>query len=196
MKRLLALLLITLGLSFTLAAQQPTKRRPKRPPTKPPATQTNASNPARVDWVKFTSEVGRFSVLMPGTPKDKTEIVESDQGPPYTSHMLVWRDPKNVFVIGWADYHPSFTFDRQAEMELNRDNFLSGMKARLLDSRPLIIDGYKAIEFTAETIDQIFKSRIYIVGRRPYQIVIGSPRGKDDSVNVDRFFNSFKVSVN
>ena len=33
-----------------------------------------------------------------------------------------------------------------------------------------------------------------MVGRRPYQIVIGSPKGQDDSANVKRFFNSFKVS--
>jgi hypothetical protein len=58
-----------------------------------------------------------------------------------------------------------------------------------------MIDGYSAIEFTAETGDRIFKSRVYMVGRRPYQIAIGSPRGQDDSVNVNRFFNSFKVSL-
>ncbi len=34
-----------------------------------------------------------------------------------------------------------------------------------------------------------------MVGRRPYQIVIGSPKGMDDSANVNRFFNSFKVSL-
>jgi hypothetical protein len=35
-----------------------------------------------------------------------------------------------------------------------------------------------------------------MVGRRPYQLVIGSPKGSDDSVIINRFFNSFKVTVN
>jgi len=44
-----------------------------------------------------------------------------------------------------------------------------------------------------ETEDRIFKSRVYMVGRRPYQIVVGSPKGMDDAAIVNRFFNSFKV---
>jgi len=34
---------------------------------------------------------------------------------------------------------------------------------------------------------------VFLVGRRPYQIVIGSPKGMDDTTLVERFFNSFKV---
>ena len=84
--------------------------------------------------------------------------------------------------------------DRHAELEANRDNFVKGINATLVSSRRTNIDGYSALEFTAETADRIFKSRVYLVGRRPYQIVIGSPKGLDDSANVNRFFNSFKVN--
>jgi hypothetical protein len=104
------------------------------------------------------------------------------------------RDTTSVYLIGWVDYDPSFNFNRQAELEANRDNFVKGINAKLITTRPTMIDGYSAIEFTAETDDRVFKSRVYMVGRRPYQIVIGSPKGQDDSVNVNRFFNSFKVS--
>lgn len=145
-------------------------------------------------WVNFTSEEGRFSVLMPETPTDKTETEDSAHGP-FTTHLFIVRDTTSVYLIGWVDYDPSFNFNRQAELEANRDNFVKGVKARLLSTRPTIIDGYSAIEFTAETDDRIFKSRVYMVGRRPYQIVIGSPKGQDDSVNVNRFFKSFKVSL-
>jgi hypothetical protein len=64
-----------------------------------------------------------------------------------------------------------------------------------LTTRPTVIDGYSALEFTAETADRTFKSRVLMVGRRPYQIVIGSPKGMDDSAIVSRFFNSFKVRL-
>ena len=57
------------------------------------------------------------------------------------------------------------------------------------------IDGYQVIEFTADTTDRTFKSRVYMVGRRPYQIVIGYPKGTDEEAPVGRFFNSFKVSL-
>jgi hypothetical protein len=190
MKKFLLLLTMTLALSLSIGAQEHTRR----PPTTPPGSTTP---PARVDnggWVSFTSDDGHFSVLMPETPTDKTETVDSAHGP-YTTHLFIVRDTTSVYLIGWVDYDASFNFNRQAELEANRDNFVKGINARLLSTRPTIIDGYSAIEFTAETDDRVFKSRVYMVGRRPYQIVIGSPKGQDDSVSVNRFFNSFKVSL-
>jgi len=192
--KFLAVLLITLAFGFSLNAQEHSKRPPQRAPRTTPSP-TPATAEAGAAWTRFTSEAGRFSVLIPGTPQDKAETEQSEHGP-YTTHLLMLKDTKNVFLIGWVDYPPTFNFNRQAEMEMNRDNFVKGVEATLLDTRPLTIDGYKAIEFTAETADKIFKSRVYMVGRRPYQIVIGSLKGEDDSVNVNRFFNSFKVSLN
>jgi hypothetical protein len=146
-------------------------------------------------WVKFISDEGHFSVMMPDTPSEKKETTESSHGP-YTTHLFVVKDTTSVFLIGWVDYDPSFNFNRQAELEANRDNFVKGISATLLSTRATVINGYSAIEFTAEAGDRVFKSRVFMVGRRPYQIVIGSPKGTDDTAEVNRFFNSFKVSVN
>jgi hypothetical protein len=145
-------------------------------------------------WVKFNSDEGRFSVLMPEIPTDKTETTESAHGP-YTTHLFIVRDDISVYLIGWVDYDPSFNFNRQAELEANRDNFVKGINAKLITTHATVVDGYSALEFVAETEDRIFKSRVYMVGRRPYQIVIGSPKGEDDTVKVNRFFSSFKVRL-
>jgi len=190
MKRFLATAIITLTLSLSVAAQEHTKRPPSSPSsTPPPANVTDASG-----WVQFISDTGRFSVLMPETPIDKTETVQSEHGP-YTTHLFIVRDTTSVYLIGWVDYDPDFNFNRQSEMEANRDNFVKGINAKLLSTRALTIDGYPALEFTAETADRTFTSRVYMVGRRPYQIVIGSPKGRDDSVNLNRFFKSFKIDL-
>jgi hypothetical protein len=192
MRRFLTIAIITLGLSLSLSAQEHTKRPPASTPSSTPAP-TNVIDSS--GWVKFTSEEGHFSVMMPETPTDKTETVQSEHGP-YTTHLFIVRDTTSVYLIGWVDYHPEWNFNRQQEMEANRDNFVKGINAKLLNTRSTIIDGYSALEFTAETGDRIFKSRVYMVGRRPYQIVIGSPKGQDDSVITNKFFNSFKISVN
>jgi hypothetical protein len=190
MKRFLATAIITLGLSFSLAAQEHTSRPPSTPSNTP--APANTSDPS--GWVKFTSDEGHFSVLMPEIPQDKQETSDSQHGP-YTTHLFVVRDTTSVYLIGWVDYAPSFNFNRQAELEANRDNFVKGINAKLVSTRPTVVDGYSAIEFSAETDDRIFKSRVYMVGRRPYQIVIGSPKGFDDTASVNRFFNSFKVRL-
>jgi len=191
MKRFLAVSLVMLGLSFTVVAQEHSSRPPSTPTNTPaPAPSTPADSSA---WVHFNSEDGRFSVMMPQIPTDKTETEQSQHGP-YTTHLFIVKDTTSVYLIGWVDYDPSFNFNRQAELEANRDNFVKGINAKLVTTRPTVIDGYSAIEFTAETEDRVFKSRVFMVGRRPYQIVIGSPKGMDDSANVNRFFNSFKVA--
>ncbi len=189
MKRFLAIFLTTLGLSLSVNAQEHSRRPPTTPATRP----TPAPTPVDAGgWAHFNSATGRFSVLMPEVPEEKIETTPSDHGP-YTTHLFIVRDDKNVYLIGWVDYDPSFNFNRQAELEANRDNFVKGVKATLTSTRALNIDTYQVIEFTADTADRTFKSRVYMVGRRPYQIVIGYPKGEEDIALTSRFFNSFKV---
>jgi hypothetical protein len=194
MKSFLIVLSITLGLTSSLSAQEHSSRPPKLPPG--PSTPSNAPNVNNGGWTMFRSDEGRFSVLMPGVPEDpEVKTTPSEHGP-YTTHMIILKNPPNIFLVGWVDYDPSFNFNRQAEIEMNRDNFVKGLNATLLTSRHLTIDGYAALEFTAEVGDRFFTSRVYMVGRRPYQIVVGSQKGVDISTTVSRFFNSFKVSRN
>lgn len=185
MKRFLAISVILLGLSYSLSAQE----HSRRPPTPPSSPETNDG------WVQFTSEPGRFTVRMPDTPTEKSETVPSEHGP-YTTHLFIVRDQQNVYLIGWVDYDPNFNFNRQSELEANRDNFVKGISATLIETRSLTIDGYPALEFTADTVDRTFKSRVYMVGRRPYQIVIGFPKGENEAQAINKFFNSFKVRPN
>jgi hypothetical protein len=185
---------MTFGLSFFVNAQEHTKRPPTTPPVKPtpaPAPTKNALEPR--DWVRYDSAVGRYSVLVPALPEDKIETTPSDHGP-YTTYLSIARDERNVYLIGWVDYDPKFNFNRQSELEANRDNFVKGVKATLTGSRSLTIDGYQVIEFTADTNERTFKSRVYMVGRRPYQIVIGYPKEDARVAPVTKFFDSFKVS--
>src|SRR5215510_5287107 len=159
MKRFLALAIITVGMSFPLSAQEHSSRPPSTPSNTPaPSNRTDNSG-----WVKFTSENGRFSVLMPEIPPEKTETVNSAHGP-YTTHLFIVKDETSVYLIGWVDYVPSFNFNRQAELEANRDNFVKGISATLVSTKATIIDGYSAIEFTADTSDRSFKSRVFMVG--------------------------------
>jgi hypothetical protein len=191
MSRFVAIFSMTLALSTAIVAQE---HSPRRPPSSTPSNPPPAATVPDDDggWVRFTSDIGRFTVLMPEIPTDKTETTPSEHGP-YTTHLFVIRHDPNVYLIGWVDYDPSFNFNRQSELAANRDNFVKGIKATLVSTRPLQIDGYQAIEFVAETAERIFKSRVYMVGRRPYQIVIGYPKDQEDPVSVNRFFNSFKV---
>lgn len=201
MKSFLAIAIITLASSFSLNAQEHTTRPPASTPSatpKPPGLPKGADIITEADssgWVRFTSAAGRFSVLMPELPNAETpRTTQSEQGP-YTTYLFISKTSSNIYLIGWVDYDPKFNFNLQQELEANRDNFVKGVQATLMDSRALTIDGYNAIEFIAESDTRRFKSRVYMVGRRPYQIVIASSKTEDNSVSTSRFFNSFKISA-
>jgi len=185
MKRFLVILLLTLAVSFVAKSQE--HSRPLSVPTPTPVAIPDG-------WVNFMSEAGRFSVLLPEIPTDKTETVQSEHGP-YTTHLFVVKGAKSLFLLGWVDYDPTFNFNVGGELNLNRDNFIKGVNAKLINNKDVTLDGYQSIEFTAETPQTLFKSRVYMVGRRPYQLVSGTAIGVDDSINVNRFFNSFKVRL-
>jgi hypothetical protein len=187
MKRGLRASLIILAICFSAYGQQHSRSRPSPAPRITPIL-----NPE--GWVTFNSESGRFSILVPEIPSDKTEIIQSEHGP-YTSHLFKVHGEKSLFVIAWVDYDPSFNFNPALEMEKNRDDFIRGIKATLINNRNVTIDGYESLEFTAETVETVFKSRVYMVGRRPYQLLVGTAKGVDDSSNANRFFDSFKVRL-
>ncbi len=190
MTRFLAILFITLGTSIAITAQEHTKRPPTPEPTAaPPRTNPDVNTGG---WVKYTSALGLFSVLMPVLPEEKTETTPSEHGP-YTTHLFISRDTTNVYLIGWVDYDPKFIFNKRSELLANRDNYIKGINSTLISTETMKLDGYDALEFTAEANGRIFHSRVYMVGRRPYQIVIGYPKDAVDATVVNRFFNSFKV---
>ena len=161
------------------------------------ALTAGAQTPA--GWTKFSPPGSQFSVLLPGEPKENTQTSQSPNGP-YTTHLFTSVSPeREIYLVGWVDYDPKFNFGIQAELEANRDNFIKGTKAKLLGTTPIKLGTHPGIEFKAALADPAGNpahdvvSRVFIVGRRPYQLIALTPAGRDSSANLERFFSSFKV---
>lgn len=146
------------------------------------------------NWITFASDAGGFSVLMPGpdVPVDKAETSTGASGP-YTTHLFIQRSDKGPFLVGWVDYAPSMRLNVQGELAANRDNFVKGIKAKVTYEKPITLGTNLGIEFIAEAEGVTFKSRVYIVGRRPYMLVAGTYSGMNDAANVEKFLDSFKL---
>ena len=146
-------------------------------------------------WLRFTSEEGGFSVLMPGpdAPRDRPATKTDPRLGASTVHRFTKKAEKGFFVAVWVDYAPTANLDVRGEINANRDNFLKGVKARLTSERPVALDGHPGLEFTAESNQAVFKSRVYVVGKRAYHLTAVTYKGFDDSANVDAFFSSFQL---
>jgi len=149
------------------------------------------------EWVKFTpKDSPHFTVMLPAEPKKDAKTSESPQGP-YTVVLYSSKSPEGeIYIVGWVDYDPKFKFGVQAELEANRDKFVKDLKATLLNTTPIKLDAHPGIEFKAEIPGKFdIVSRVYIIGRRPYQLIMGTPAGRDASARRERFFSSFKVAA-
>ena len=146
------------------------------------------------DWVKFAPAGGGFEMVMPGTPTASVETKEGPKGPVTTS-LYILRNEAGTFFIGYADYDPKFKFDVRAEINANRDNFMAPFKeGKVLSEKEKSVASSPGIEFTAElNPTTVMTSRIFVVGRRPYQIAVITPKGADQADTL-RFLDSFKVT--
>jgi hypothetical protein len=142
-------------------------------------------------WLKVEPSGGGFSIMMPAKPEEKVKPSEE-----FTFHSFTVNGERAIYLASYGDYAPSIKLNSEAELLANRDNFLKGVNARLIESRRITLDGHAGLEFTAENENASFKSRIYLVGNRVLQLAVAVFRGQDDSDNVNRFFDSFTFSSN
>ncbi len=83
--------------------------------------------------------------------------------------------------------------DQKKELELDRDNFLKAVSAKLDKDSEITVSGYPGLEFWGSSEGYVFHSRIAMDGkRRVYQVVAGIPKSGDQSLG-DKCVNSFEI---
>ena len=145
------------------------------------------------EWIKFESPQGLFSVLMPVQPTEQKGTTESPYGP-YTTNLYLSKGKGEMYMAGWVDYDPKYTFEVQKELEANRDNFAKAIKGTVGSTTPITFKGNPGIEFDGTTPDYAFRSRVYIVGKRPYMLVAAFPAGGEGAPNINKFLSSFELT--
>lgn len=149
------------------------------------------------DWVKFSSAAGNFSLSFPKQPKEEKTTIDKPY-PSYTSNLYVAREEGEVFLAGWVDYEASYVFNSDKELEASRDNFVKSLKGKLLTSNKILLGTYRGLDFTGEFENSqmkfYFKSKVFIVGKRPYMLTYVFLQGKESIARRNRFFSSFRVT--
>lgn len=142
-----------------------------------------------VSWNEFSSEPGRFAVLMPGTPKEETETNQDGS----TEHSFSLTSDDSAFLIHYSDI-PDIEKLSQEEVTTLLDNapndFAKGANAKLIKAKTVSLDGHPGKEFEFTVSEGINgKGRVYLVEKRLY-IVVGMTTKPN---NVQRFLNSFRL---
>ncbi len=146
---------------------------------------------ATEQWAPFTAPDKSFSIQFPGQPK-----LEETKEPHAHNYVWLFAVPgERVFMAGNTDY--DFRFDQEKELQLDRDNFLKAVQAKLVTSKRFefergLNDRLQALEFTGESPNFNFQGIAIVDTQRAYMFCVGGRGNLLASTEI--FFSSMKLS--
>jgi hypothetical protein len=149
-------------------------------------------------WEKFSSSEGRFIFLAPTKPVAASREVDSKVG---KLMLYTFSSSSQVayFMTSYGDYPNAASDSVQAERILDgvRDGVIGGSKTTLIAEKQRWIRGYPGREFTGSAkidgADVIYSWRIFLVGRRLYQIAAATLAANAGHPDVAKFLDSFDL---
>ena len=157
---------------------------------------------AQSEWREFAPPAGGFSVLMPGTPKEQTQVKEFPVVGKGEVRLYILTIESGVYAAGYVEV-PGLAKQTQAFCDSFGKGFLSsvgdgtakGAGGKVIKETDIQFGTNPGKEILIETPAGVATARAYFINRRGYQILALS-RGTDaDVANVKKFLDSFKVTA-
>jgi hypothetical protein len=144
---------------------------------------------------EYKSADGNYKVML--FPDPKTQDKKAPGG--LTMHMVGNDLGTRALMVIHADM--PIPADEKAEQTQKRldgakDGAVNSVKGKLIKEAKITLGKHLGREFSAELPmgKVIMKARIYIVGKRLYQVLAIGPKDFVDSANVKKMFDSFELT--
>ncbi|MCI0641537.1 MAG: hypothetical protein L0Y72_28580 [Gemmataceae bacterium] len=143
----------------------------------------------------FTSEADNFKAKMPGTPKQQTQSVKGFSVKTYTVES---RDGGMIVsVTDMSSIIPPGESDEKIQDRLDgsQAGAVGNIGASLINSQKRTLGKHSGREFSANLPNNKGKmrSRIYLVDRKLYQVMVIGTASHADSANATGFLESFAL---
>lgn len=147
---------------------------------------------AQTGWTVFAPTGGNFSILIPAQPEVLPVENEKTNGITTEIHLFRVRTPGLIYIFGWTEYNQKM--DVEGEIDADRDNFVKGMKGKLLDETRISQGGVSGRDFTGENAETFFISRVFVSGSRAWQSAVLVRTGTDDTRAAMKFLYSLQLT--
>ncbi|MBD1842194.1 hypothetical protein H6F89_01970 [Cyanobacteria bacterium FACHB-63] len=143
-------------------------------------------------WKRFTSQRGGFSVVMPGTPKERKE-----NG--LTLFELIRDDESVRYSVGYLDLPVAPGTDKRLQNEVYEGVRKGAAKdqGELVSFRTIQLNRFPGREMNFKLPDEmVAKWRIYLVNRRAYFVNVTTTKDNQEqglSTSINVFLNSFRL---
>ena len=150
------------------------------------------------EWAKVDSTEGRFSVVMPTTPQTSSSDVDTRLGK-LKLYTLSSSSKVGEFMLSYADYpNEANPADKDKVLDGVIDGVLKGLQGELISQNKITLNGNPGREMrarrTIEGAEMIFSWKVVLVGRRLYQMGVGTSKGDAESPDIQKFFMSLQLS--
>jgi len=140
-------------------------------------------------WLTLAPEGAGFSISVPSEATERTIT-----RPSYTLHSFTVNMGRVTFAASYTDYEKSDP-DLNASLTANRDKFIKTLRGTLMSSRQITLDGHTGLDFTVDTPAMTVRSQVFQIGKRMFQTAALVFKDVDETRNVKRFFDSFKITL-
>jgi len=166
--------------------------------SKPDAGLGTLEESMKPEWSEFTSEEGRFKLLLPAKPNTQTLTMETGKGR-IVHHGFVAIKGGFVCMVGFADLPKEFADSNNAKLLFDeaRNEFLKEIQGKLASESAISLEGHPGREMKIHIYGGEAWARYYLIEGRFYQLAITriDALSKSDDAVV-KFFNSFKLIPN
>jgi hypothetical protein len=174
------------------AASQPAKEPVVQPAKPPPIVEQPPAG-----WQIYRSAAGGYSVWLPGTPSESESDVPGKRGEIQMKQVSLKDVPSGLqFHVSYADHNNTLFPDADKALDAARDGALKKSGAELTKEERIQLGTHPGRELwfaLPKAKGLVLRMRIYLVGQRNYQLLIGGAAHAVDGPAADTFFRSFRL---
>jgi hypothetical protein len=149
-------------------------------------------------WGRIRVPGGKYEVLMPGPPLEKTEKMPTPWGKtPFKMKWALDEDTGTLYVVGTFEFPKALRLRGgmvAKALDAFSDGFVKGGKGKLTRCKAVQVAGQPGQEFEAALLGglSVARGRIYLIDGRLHLLLVMSPREDGDPRDADRFLQSFR----
>jgi hypothetical protein len=150
----------------------------------------------RFKWKEFTSTAGAFSVLLPGTPTEQTQRLNTQVGT-IDVHLFILEQDNAQYLVAYNDYPDAMAQSANADKVLDgaREGVVANVRGRLVSEQRISLAAHPGRELHIKVPEglQAMRTRLFLVKQRLYQVGVLTADGETDTKDVNKYLESFKL---
>ena len=155
------------------------------------------ADPPKLKFQTVTSKEGRFTVSMPGKPKETTQEADNPGGKVRIRVFTVELSKDLAYMIMYNDFSvPALAAGPQTILKAGRDGGVSSLQGKLLQDKEISLgdDKVPGRDILIESPTVHFRARIFLADKRLYQVIVVGSRAAVTAKDADQYLNSFKIT--